>query len=161
MSNLSKKTFSIKSSRERKQESLAGTVKQQTSDLVFADGHSGICHIKGHRSPVFSVGRANQTFNGSVQYIHAWKREYYSKSNKVHKWNHICTKCNTAEKFQTTFAGTCQRVTPTYWSGHRHHAQVEDLKLLNQLRLWCGKLCWEKFIMTLTTAWSNRKCFTM
>lgn len=36
----------------------------------------------------------------------------------------------------------CLFVRLTYWSGHRQHPKVEHLKLLNQLCLWCGELCW-------------------
>lgn len=32
----------------------------------------------------------------------------------------------------------------TYWSRHGQHPEVEHLKFLDQLRLWCGELCWEK-----------------
>lgn len=31
--------------------------------------------------------------------------------------------------------------TLTYWSGHRKHAEVENLELLHQLRLGRGELC--------------------
>lgn len=40
-------------------------------------------------------------------------------------------------------------VSLTYWSDHRQHPKVEDLKLLNQLCLRCGELCWVETTHTL------------
>lgn len=52
----------------------------------------------------------------------------------------------------------------TYWSGHWQHPKVEHLKLLNQLCLWCGELCWGEARQTFNTVgaheskyWTNVK----
>lgn len=36
------------------------------SNLVFADGDSGVCHTEGYWGPVFFVGRTYQALNGSI-----------------------------------------------------------------------------------------------
>lgn len=46
------------------------------SDLVFADGDRSVGYIEGHRSPVVSAGRTDQTVYSSIQYIHAWCRRW-------------------------------------------------------------------------------------